>query len=921
MASAGRTSRSIGRLVRRRSAKGGRRGDELVRAAGELLPVAALGADGSVVLDDGSIVHIVACAPPNQESLDSDAVEQTFWGFRALAALLERGQTLQLQVEGDLLETGEHMDFYRRQLEARYRFDPVAVDDPAGLDGEQRARWALHRMLHESVARSAPDGFTMRRRCYLIVRYRPEFDLDPSLADALPGWLPGSRARGDEQLDGMHRVRQRSLREHRRIVRRADNRVRGFLQHLARDGVHGRVLDGGEALRYLVSRCNPTSVTWGRLESRASWGGVLSRFDSPVERDQAGEVARRLREQVARSPLDFRRDLHHGEVEQDLVRTGYLAGSPSSTRMFWLRELLHQPLPFTLTVFLHGLSRVQVQDEMSRAWHQAQRENERRAARGRADKQAERQEHEQEALVEEMAADPQAGLVEFALYLLLRAPGPRPNVHELEEAAHQAGQVVHRATAGGVLMPGTREQDVLWRSTLPLGVDVARKTLRFGVEHAADSLPLIGSSCGSPAGLPLLVSPTGEIEHLWPFDRAHRNHAIVVTGTSGTGKTNFGNRLVAHLVALGARGYVFDRAQHYEVLGELIPGARKLRIGSEDSRFAINHWDTPDAWNPPKQKVRFLLELHRVMLELDLTRMQEALLAHCIRATYLHCAGSGRVPRERELVAFIRAYAAHERGCRGGDDQTVRTLESLAHELGEFVGEGIYAHLWDRETNIPDDAPLLVFDSSGAQEKMLIPLIFATMEWVRERVRRDRAQATATPIEGSLLHGLSVVLLDEGWAWGQVEELARHIQHWARQSRHYGCCFVVMSQDAEDFEGTAQAVLRNASIKLLLQQDAAMLDYLSRTLNLAPEIIARLKHLRTVKGLYSEGLLINGERGNGRVRLVLGPHEYWAFTSEPNHDRPLRDAAIAAREGNVWQAIGDLAREHGVPQIDGGAVA
>jgi len=828
---------------------------------------------------------------------------------------------LQLQVEGDLLETAEHMDFYRRQVEARYGFDPGAVSDPARLDAEERARWALYRMLLESVARSAPEGFTMRRRCYLIVRYRPEFDLDPSLADALPGWMPGSRARATGEADGVRHVRERSLSDHRRVVRRAINRVRGFIQHLARDGIQARVLHGGEVLRYLVSRFNPTSATWGRLEARAGWDGVLSRFDSPVEREEAKEVARRLREQIARSPLDFRRDLHHGEVEQDLVRAGYLGGSPASTRMFWLRELLSQPLPFTLTVFLHGMQRAQVQDEMTRAWHQAQRENERRATHGRRDAEAERQEREQEELVEEMASDPQAGLVELSLYLLLRAPGPRPNVHELEEAAHQAGQLVHRATAGGALMPGTREQDVLWRSTLPLGVDVARKTLRFGMEHAADTTALIGSSCGSPYGLPVLVSPAGEIEQLWPFDRAHRNHSMVVTGTSGTGKTNLGNRLVAHLVALGAKGYVFDRAGHYEVLGELIPGARKLRIGSEDSRFAINHWDTPDPWNPPKQKIRFLIELHRVMLEINLSRMQEALLAHCVRATYLHCAGRAVVPRERELVAFVRAYADHERERRGADDVTVRTLDRLAAELQEFVGDGVYAHLWDRETNIPGDAPLLIFDSSGAQERMLIPLMFATMEWVRERVRRHRAEATASPIEGALLHGLSVVLLDEGWAWSQVEELARHIQHWARQSRHYGCCFVVMSQDSEDFEGTAQAVLRNASIKLLLQQDAAMLDYLERTLNLSPEIVRRLKDLRTVKGLYSEGLLLNGARGAGRVRLVLGAHEYWAFTSEPNHDRPKRDRAVAERDGNVWTAIADLAAEQGIPDVDAGVAA
>jgi hypothetical protein len=529
-----------------------RRRRELVRAAGDVLPIAALGADGTVVLQDGSIVHVVACSPPNQESMDSEAVEQAFWGFRALTASLERGQVLQLQVEGDLLETAEHMDFYGRQVEARYRFDPGAVSDPVRLDAEKRARWALYRMLQESVARSAPEGFTMRRRCYLIVRYRPEFDLDPSLADALPAWVPGSRARRND-ADTVRRLRERSLREHRRVVRRAMNRVRGFIQHLARDDIQARVLNGGEVLRYLVSRCNPTSATWGRLEARASWDDVLSRFDSPVERDQARDVARRLREQIARSPLDFRRDLHHGEVEQDLVRTGYLGGSPSSTRMFWLREVLNPPLPFTLTVFLHGMQRAHVQDEMTRAWHQAQRENERRTAHGRRDAEAERQEREQEQLVEEMANDPQAGLVELSLYLMLRAPGPQPNVHELEEAAHQAGQLVHRATAGGSLMPGTREQDMLWQSTLPLGVDVARKTLRFGMEHAADTTALIGSSCGSPYGLPVLVSPAGEVEHLWPFDRAHRNHSMVVSGTSGTGKTMLGNRLVAHLVGWARR--------------------------------------------------------------------------------------------------------------------------------------------------------------------------------------------------------------------------------------------------------------------------------------------------------------------------------------------------------------------------------
>lgn len=887
--------------------------------AGDLLPVAAIGVDGTVVLDDGSFVHYVACTPPNQDSMDREAIEQAFFGFRGLAASLERGQTLQFQVEGDLLDVQQHMDFYRRQLVAMYGFDPLTPSEGelGELPADLRARWALHRMLRESVGRSAPEGFTMRRHCYLVVRYRPEYDLDPAFADALPSWMPGSRARVDDGAFNPRRhAGRRSLREHERLVRRATNRVRGLMNHLARDGISARLLDGAAVLRYLVARCNPTSATWGRLETETQWANVLSRFDTPVEREQAIEAAHRLRSRIAASPLDFRRDIHRGEVEQHLVRTGYLAGQPSSTRPFWLKELLQQPVPFTLSVFLHGLARTQVQGEMTRSWHQAQRENERRAKRGRRDANAERQEVEQEQLVEEMADDPQAGLVELSLYLSQNVPGPAPNANELEEAAHHTAQVVHRATAGGILMPGTREQEVLWRSTLPLGVDFGRKTLRFGMDHAADTIPFIGSSCGSPEGLPLFVSPMGEIGYLNPFDRAHRNHSIVMAGRSGTGKTHVANRLLGHLVALGAHGYVFDRAGHYRILAQLIPGARTIEIGSDDSAFAINHWDAPDPWQPGKQKVRFLIDLHRVMLDLDLTRMQEALLAHCIRATYLHCASNGIVPRERELYAFIRAYAEHERETRGGDDTTVATLDGLAAEMAEFVDEGVYANLWDRETNIPSDAPLLVFDSSGAGDRMMVPLMFATMEWVRERVRRRRAEAAAAPIDGSALHGRSVVLLDEGWSWAQVPELATHIQTWARQSRHLGTCFVVMSQDYDDFEGTAQSVLRNASIVLLFEQDKGGLEYLQRKLDVAPEVVRQLKDLRTVTGEYAEALLINGSRGSGIVRIITGLHEYWAFTSEPIHDQVRRDQAIERCNGNVWTGIALVAGEEGFPHPD-----
>ena len=76
-----------------------------------------------------------------------------------------------------------------------------------------------------------------------------------------------------------------------------------------------------------------------------------------------------------------------------------------------------------------------------------------------------------------------------------------------------------------------------------------------------------------------------------------------------------------------------------------------------------------------------------------------------------------------------------------------------------------------------------------------------------------------------------------------------------------------------------------------------MLDYLERTVDLSPEIIGRLKDLRTVKGLYSEALLRQrgprqrpGAAGGGPAR-VLGLHlgaELRPAAARPRDRQPRR---------------------------------
>ncbi|HWC27165.1 MAG TPA: hypothetical protein VG474_11330 [Solirubrobacteraceae bacterium] len=888
--------------------------------AGTLLPISRLGADGTIVLEDGSFRHIIACYPRNLQTLTADERIATFLNFRNVAAFLERGQSLQLIVEGDRVKTETHMALIDEQTELVCGFRPSSVSAAAALklSDVQRTRWGTYQMLLESVRRGASqDGFTPRQRVYLCAGYRPEDDSERSWRDALPAGLPGSRmTRRGAGYRRPRRATGRRLRDHQQLARVAEMRARELIGHLERDGITARILDGPAVLRYASSRLNPTSVSWDRSETLQAQETVLSRFDDSVEGEDAERAALGLRDMIARSPLDFRRYSDHAEIEQDLVHVLFLAGSPSMTQTFWLAELMHQPLPYTLTVHLHGLDRLAIAEEAKRLHHQALREIEREAKKGRSNAQTTAQADAHGALATQMARDPKANLIDMSVYLALRAPGPRPDKHALAAAAYDAQRIVTRATGGGTLDRGNRLQEPLWLSTLPFGANLAARTLRVGVEHAADTFPLIGSTCGSPSGIPLFTDPvSGQLQHIHPFDRALQNSTIVIAGRSGVGKTVTANRLVCQMVALGARGYLFDRAGHYELLAELIPGARVIRMGADDGHV-INHWDTPDPYSVPSAKVKFLLRLHETLLRRELTNHERKALADCIRTTYSHCARTGKVPREGELVGLMRASAEHEAGC-GALVEMAQVLRGLIAELSEFVGGGTHAAMWDRETTLPAEAPLLIFDYRNVDEQMLIALVFANMEWTRREVQRVDRQARSTPIAGSVYYGRSIVGLDEGWAWAQVPVLAGEVQTWARQGRAYGAAFMVVSQDPEDFDGDADAVLRNASIRIFHQLDKGMLAFVRDTVDLSPEMTESLKSLRKVAGLYSEALLMNGPRGDGRVCSVLGAHEYWAWTSEPRSDVPRRERAIADNDGDVWAALAQLADE-GIPRAEEG---
>ena len=98
----------------------------------------------------------------------------------------------------------------------------------------------------------------------------------------------------------------------------------------------------------------------------------------------------------------------------------------------------------------------------------------------------------------------------------------------------------------------------------------------------------------------------------------------------------------------------------------------------------------------------------------------------------------GQTPR---VDAQRRALSAPRPNARGNPELS-SLLRHLAERLSEFCDEGSYAHLLDRDTNVPADAPLIVFDTRRCPTEVLRLVMFMIIEYVREAsiAHRDDAR-------------------------------------------------------------------------------------------------------------------------------------------------------------------------------------
>ena len=542
---------------------------ETLGAAGDLVPVEAIDRTGVVVTSEGTFVRVLRVTPPNPLILSQADRRAVAAGFCHLIGRLRPGQWLQFYLDARPARLADVLAGARRDVQ-QVAGPPPTREQPA-RDATALSRWRLAAAMEESLSRHAQEQAAVELSAHVVIPFVPR-GRDARAA------LAGLRRRGLARAP-----LERGLEAHRRALRDSQAHTDALRSELEALGLPVWQLNGEQVFALLWSRLNPTRAD-AAGDRAVSGVEVLGELDAAGDRDVAREAALALRgaaRRVERGP-QARPSSRRGRPRR---RAGHLRARHRAADQHGLADRRDAHPPALHAVGLRARAGPPARAPAAQArlprLFAINRGAEQRGRVPDFDRYAQEREYQQ--LLTEMAGHDRANVFAVSLYQALRAPGPAPDLVALGEAVDYCVEQLESASDCKVNR-GEFRQPELWASSLPLARDVARRVRKYATRNVGDTVPLIGTSCGSPAGIPFAFADPGRtVERLDPYDPEHANHTLLVCGKGGSGKTMTANLILARAIAHGARAFVIDRAGHYELLTRLIDGAQQIVLGADDS--------------------------------------------------------------------------------------------------------------------------------------------------------------------------------------------------------------------------------------------------------------------------------------------------------------------------------------------------
>jgi len=188
--------------------------------------------------------------------------------------------------------------------------------------------------------------------------------------------------------------------------------------------------------------------------------------------------------------------------------------------------------------------------------------------------------------------------------------------------------------------------------------------------------------------------------------------------------------------------------------------------------------------------------------------------------------------------------------------------KTLSARLERFV-MGAVKGIFDQQSNIDINAPITVFTLRDTADEIRPIVMFMILDFVWNEVRKNLRKR--------------ILVVDEAWYLMRYEDSAKILQGFVKRARKYYFGVSIISQNVDDFLGSAygKAIITNSALKLLLKQSSAAINQISETFYLSQGEKQLLLSAGVGEGIFFAGM------NHVAIKIISSADEHALATSKP----------------------------------------
>ena len=801
--------------------------------------------DNLVVSTNGAFVAAYELSGISSQYHEDETRNRTKESLEAvLRALPERSMRMHVRFE-IRQDAGNAVDRYIRSG----RNENTVLQE---IDRDRHAKWR----------EKETAGEFLDFRLHLMLRW------DPQVHQVQAGreWEQRLRSNSLSARGSVERARE----EHKKLVREFDSILAGIETTLGGTGMQFRRLADDELFLVMKQSLNPVSADLAAY-----------RRTFPTTQHES------IRSRISNVSIE-------GEGD-DYLKVGGLLYSfvtvkdpPDATYPGILRELLALDFPIVVNTEIVIPDQAKVISQYK--WQQRKMTAAQRDINGgfRVNVEAQVAERQLIKVLEDVISS-SLKTCRVSLIVGVRTSNPTRTLRERDEAerilSDRRQRVLHTITrmSGARGMVETLAQKRMFIGSLPAMAEENKREIDMLTLNAADLMPVEAPWQGTPhsPGI-LLETRQRKLIPFSPFDPSLTDANMLITSSSGGGKTFMAQMFLLMLARLNPLISIIERGDSYAPLTELM-GGRVIEVDLEGTE-TLNPWDLPPSQRiPSKDKIAFLKNLTRHMIgenrDTD-SSLLDSVLGDAIARVYRRAEmrSANPTPTFSDLCDELANWRSGDRLQGTVAERSITEAQFAALKLRDWTGEkGTYSKLFDRHTSIRTDSSWLFFNIEGLSND---PRLETAMSMLIANAMAERSSGRSGQ--------LSITVLDECWALLDSPVLAPEVVQLFRTARKRNSSVWGISQTLEDFVGTEKqpkvhgpGIIKNATTKIIGQQRGD-LSVLANHLYLNEVVLREIKSLASPrKGRSAEALLALGEKAERTqiVRLVPTPVDYWICTT------------------------------------------